>query len=264
MRICIYVYIYIYIGGKDVLCLLLRGYANISVAACTAKRASKHSVASSVGQTNTIASSTDTSGRAGTSVQQRLSVGHTCGGVSLLLAPDMLGLMCCASTCLRWHADAQVLRAVRQRHASIDQRTGARESSSSDVDGVCAEVLMVGREAFAELVAPILLQHIEALASLLRNSLPMLSQIPSEYLHDCLDAAEIREWAANRKRGAQTVTAAGALGEIIVAEGAQEELGLHVLVLGSIDLASRDTLTSQVCVCVCVRERERERERELY
>ena len=220
-------------GGKDVLCLLLRGYANILV---PDKPASKHSV----GQTNT-----NTSGRAGTRFQQRLSVGHTCGGVSLLLAPDMLGLMCCASTCLLWHADAQLLRAVRQRHASIDQHTGALESSSS---GACAEVLLVGREAFAELVAPILRQHVEGLTSLVRSGLPMLSQLPSEYIHECLDAAEIREWAPNRRRGEQTAT--GALGQLIVEEGAQEELGLHVLVLGSVDLASRDTLTSQVLIFI--------------
>ena len=225
-------------GGRDVLCLLLRGLADVSFGKDAASKPR-------AGRLRTTAASGDEAdGGARASSQQRLSIGHTCGGVSLLLAPDLLGLMCCASTCLRWHADARALRALRQRHPSVAMNESALSDAQDceGVAGVCTEVLLVGRAPFDELIAPILQQHVARLTATVCSSLPMLSQLPSEHIRDCLDAAQMVEWDALSGQDALTH---GSKGELIIAEGAQDGLGLHILVLGSVDLASRDDLTSQ-------------------
>ena len=104
------------------------------------------------------------SAAADTARHQRLRGGDTCGGDTLLQTPNLLGIACCAHVCLRWHAEVLALRALAPRHPPTNSRQatcGQGEQHAGDGASSCAaEVLLIGRHVFDDVLAPALRQQV--------------------------------------------------------------------------------------------------------
>jgi hypothetical protein len=113
---------------------------------------------------------------------------------------------------------------------------------------------------------------------LLRDSLPMLSRLSDQELHACLDLSRVSTWeppkhnrpptyphtlsqpdvVARLRQGDRGLGAARCMGTggegWMLKEGSEEGLGLHILVLGALDLVSIDPLTQQCVPLKSLRE----------
>ena len=224
--------------GEEGLCIVLEGVCNASVRASSTET-DRNSIRSSVCSSGDgHPPSTSRVGAKGRNAKpsapnsallvKRLSVGDSCGGLSKMSKMNLLDVRCCASISLRWHAEAEVLRAIMPRHSS---------SSSTNPDALpehsawCSEVLIVGHRVFDEILVPALRQQIDGLSGLLCKSIPVLSGLRQDDVHSCLHESTIFRSING--------------GEMMVQEGSKAGLGLHLLVTGGVDLITFDALTTQ-------------------
>ena len=224
--------------GEEGFCIVLEGVCNASVRASSSET-DRNSIRSSVcssgdghlpsaSRVGAKGRNTKPSAPNSALLVKRLSVGDSCGGLSKMSKMNLLGVRCCASISLRWHAEAEVLRAIMPRHSSS---SATNPDDLSEHSACCSEVLIVGHRVFDEILVPALRQQIDGLSRLLCKSIPVLSGLRQDDVHSCLHESTIFRSING--------------GEMMVQEGSKAGLGLYLLVTGGVDLITFDALTTQ-------------------